>query len=140
MLPSHLLLMQTFPLGQLLVRVHSKVKKIIKTWQRYQMSFRDHVKLYEVFLNPTNAASRVPVARKIALTVTPFRTRVADSTGITYTLTTLSFGDECFRITYISNLNYFLNMKCSINHYINLPVQRPSSQLLFSHSCQVPHS
>ena len=29
MLPSHLLLMQTFPLGQLYVEVHSKVKKKI---------------------------------------------------------------------------------------------------------------
>ena len=63
-------------------------------------------KLYEVFLKPTNAASSVPVARKIALTVAPFRTSVTDFTGITYTLTTLSFGDECFRITYIANLNF----------------------------------
>ena len=74
------------------------------------MSFSDHVNLYEVFLKPTNAASSVPVARKIALTVAPFRTSVTDFTGITYTLTTLSFRDECFRITYIGKHERFYKL------------------------------
>ena len=30
-------------------------------------------------------------------------------------------------------------MEGSLNHFINLPVQRPFSQKLFSHSCQVLH-